>query len=102
MKEMTTQTCPICGAAVEPYPRYPKYVCSDCRNRASDFNGRKLLFYNASFSGGYIAYYADGDGKEEYNSHDCYIDGIRCKADEARFGGIVIEVFSTTLCTDKP
>jgi hypothetical protein len=89
---MTTQTCPICGTAVKPHLRYPKYVCSDCRNIASDVNGRKLLFYNESFSGGYIVYYADSNDKEEYNSHDCYINGIKCRADEARFGGIVIEV----------
>ncbi len=28
IKEMTTQNCPICGTAVKPYPRYPKYVCN--------------------------------------------------------------------------
>jgi len=39
---------------------------------------------------------ADGDSKEEYKSHDCYIDGIKCRADEARFGGIVIEVVQAT------
>ncbi|BAZ18833.1 hypothetical protein NIES4071_107180 (plasmid) [Calothrix sp. NIES-4071] len=86
------QICPICDAAVEPNSRYPKYICSDCRKKASDINGKKLVFYNESFSGGYIAYYADSNGKEKYNSHDCYIDGIQCIANEARFGGIVIEV----------
>jgi hypothetical protein len=42
--------------------------------------------------GGYVAYYWDSNNAEEYNSHECYIDGIKCWADEARFGGIVIEV----------
>lgn len=89
---MTIQTCPICKTTVEAYPRYPKYVCNDCYKRATSITGRKLVFYNVSMSGGYIAYYADNDNKEEYKSHDCYIDGIKCRADEARFGGIVIEV----------
>ena len=89
---MTTQTCPICKTTVTPYPRYPKYVCNDCYKRATNITGRKLVFYNVSMSGGYIAYYADSDNKEEYKSYDCYIDGIKCRADEARFGGIVIEV----------
>lgn len=89
---MTTQTCPICKTTVTPYPRYPKYVCNDCYERATNISGRKLVFYNVSISGGYIAYYADSDNKEEYKSHDCYIDAIKCRADEARFGGIVIEV----------
>lgn len=89
---MTTQTCPICKTTVTPSSRYPKYVCNDCYERASNITGRKLAFYNVSISGGYIAYYADSDNKEEYKSYDCYIDGIKCRADEARFGGIVIEV----------
>ncbi|MBW4425221.1 MAG: hypothetical protein KME50_12395 [Nostoc desertorum CM1-VF14] len=29
--------------------------------------------------------------KENYNSHICYIEGVKCWADEARFGGIVVE-----------
>ena len=89
---MTAQACPICNTVVELYSRYPKYVCQDCYRRATDINGRKLHFSNVSISGGYIAYYADSNDKEEYRSHDCYIDGIKCRADEARFGGIVIEV----------
>jgi hypothetical protein len=42
-----------------------------------------------SLSGGYAARYADTG--EPYSSHACYIDGLPCWADEARFGGIVIE-----------
>ncbi|TVQ09222.1 MAG: ADP-ribosylglycohydrolase family protein [Balneolaceae bacterium] len=36
-----------------------------------------------------MAEYADSG--EAYNSRVCYIDGIECRAGEARFGGIVIE-----------
>jgi hypothetical protein len=39
-------------------------------------------------SGGFAARYADTG--EEYASHECFVDGIKCHADEARFGGIVI------------
>lgn len=89
--KMTTETCPICNTTVELFPRYPRYVCSDCCKKATDINGRKLRFYNVSMSGGYIAYYADSNDKEEYESHDCYIDTVKCRADEAYLGGIVIE-----------
>ncbi|OCQ91711.1 hypothetical protein BCD67_09425 [Oscillatoriales cyanobacterium USR001] len=89
---MTSQICPICNASVHPFPRYPKYICEDCRKKATDMNGRRLNFYNESMFGGYVAYYWDSNNAEEYNSHECYIDGIKCWADEARFGGIVIEV----------
>lgn len=40
-------------------------------------------------SGGFEAIVADT--KEEYPSHICYIEGVECWADEARFGGIVIQ-----------
>jgi hypothetical protein len=52
-------------------------------------DGRPLKFFNVGMSGGFIAQYAD-TGKE-YGSHECFVSGIRCHADEARFGGIVIE-----------
>lgn len=42
-------------------------------------------------SGGFIAGYADNG--EEHGQHICYIDGIKCWADEARFGGIVIQIY---------
>lgn len=86
------QHCPICSKPVEPSERYPRYVCQECASRASSHEGRALEFHNVSFSGGFAAKYADS-GKE-YLSHDCYIDGIKCYADEARFGGIVIQVNS--------
>ena len=60
-----------------------------CFDKTVDSNNRKLNFCNIGLSGGYIATYADSN--EEYMSHDCYINGVKCYADEARFGGIVIE-----------
>jgi len=43
-------------------------------------------------SGGYGAKYADSG--EEYLSQDCYIEGRPCCADEARFGGIVVQILN--------
>jgi hypothetical protein len=40
-------------------------------------------------TGGFIAQYADTG--ESYPSHECYVDGVRCHADEGHFGGIVIQ-----------
>jgi hypothetical protein len=83
------QTCPICQQTVKPSERYPRYVCNDCAAQATSLEGRKLAFFNESLSGGYLAKYADTN--EPYDSHDCYIRGIHCHADEHRFGGIVIQ-----------
>ena len=83
------QFCPICAAAVAVSPRYPNYLCPRCAALASSADGRPLNFYNESFSGGFLAFYADTN--EIYDSHICFVEGIECRADEARFGGIVIE-----------
>jgi hypothetical protein len=48
-----------------------------------------LTFSNEDMAGGFIAQHADTG--ELYPSHECYLDGILCYADEGHFGGIVIQ-----------
>ncbi|NTU61969.1 MAG: hypothetical protein HGB05_00885 [Chloroflexi bacterium] len=84
------QFCPICGAPVAPMARYPRYECATCAAKAVAPVGRPLRFFNVSLSGGFGAEYADTG--EPYDSSICYIDGVKCMVDEARFGGIVIQV----------
>jgi hypothetical protein len=86
-----TQTCPLCSAELPFSQRYPGYLCDSCAEKAVDETDRKLLFYNVSMSGGFAACYADT--KEEREGHICYIDDIKCWVNEARFGGIVIQVY---------
>ncbi len=88
-------TCPLCRAPLPFNPRYLRAVCSACVRRACDAEGRLLDFYNTDFGGGYRAVYREGG--EEYNSHDCFIDGYSCRADEARFGGIVVQMCESDL-----
>ena len=85
-----TQQCPICSKPVEPSQRYPRYVCRKCASKPSSQDGRVLIFYNENMWAGFGAKYADNG--EKYLSHDCYINGVKCFADEAYFGGIVIQV----------
>jgi hypothetical protein len=80
---------PICGRHLRPIQRHPSYVCQHCAAKATDSDGRQIEFFNTDFSGGYGARYVDNG--EPYNSHICYIKDELCRADEARFGGIVIE-----------
>lgn len=86
----TVHACPICGTALNLNPRYPRCVCDACVAKAVAPNGRPLSFSNLGASGGYSARYADNGAK--YLSHDCLISGVRCRADEAHFGGIVVEI----------
>lgn len=88
--ETNKQYCPICNTEVVLYPRYPKYVCNECFNKATDKDGRKVTYENTYFMGyGCKGIYLDT--REKYNNNICFIDGYQCIAGEARFGGIVIE-----------
>ena len=87
---MKTHQCPICNSSLKYFERYPNYICPQCAAKATDKSGRLVSFGNEGFWGGFEGCYVDNG--EEYNSHTCYVDGIECNADEAKFGGIVIEV----------
>ena len=81
--------CPICSTPVKDRVRYPREICFPCCDKACDDKGRILAFGNTSFGGGFEAEVLET--KEISSNHICYIDGIECWADEARFGGIVIQ-----------
>lgn len=89
-----SHACPICAAALEPMARYPRYICEACAARATAADGRLLAFANQGFSGDFAACYTDSG--DPYDNHACWIDGIACHADEARFGGIVIEALGSS------
>jgi hypothetical protein len=77
---------PICSVLVQHQPRYPDAVCVGCQSKACDSQGQKLTFLNLSMSSGFEAVFADT--KKRHPNHICFIDGVECWADEARFGGI--------------
>ena len=57
--------------------------------KATDEQGRPLTFSNTSPTGGFEAVIrATGETR---HSHICYVEGRGCWADEARFGGIVVQ-----------
>lgn len=85
-------TCPICGTEQPALPRYPGYLCRSCVSRAATEDGRPLVLVNTSEAGGFAARYAD-DGElceEATVTHEVYVDGRHCRADESRLGGIVV------------
>lgn len=85
-----THDCPICRAKVLHSERYPAQVCSKCSVRICDADGREISFMTWSFAGGLVGTYCDTGAR--YSETFCYIDGIKCRAEEDRFGrGIIIE-----------
>jgi hypothetical protein len=85
--------CPVCNKVVVVNPRYPLYVCEDCINKYDtlDINDNPILFQNASMSGGIRALRIIDGKQEEIYSYECYVNKIKCIAQEHRFGGIVIQ-----------
>ncbi|MEO9090815.1 MAG: hypothetical protein ABI247_10850 [Rhodanobacter sp.] len=72
--------CPICGASLDPVPRYPRYVCADCATKAVVADGRRLQFSNLDMSGGFVAGFAPTG--ENHSSYACWIERTSCHADE--------------------
>lgn len=82
-----TIPCPICDKPRMFSARYPKAVCNTCSRKTKTINGDTIEFYNTSICGGF-------EGRVNgVITHDgtCYIEGKKCWADEARFGGIVVQ-----------
>jgi predicted amidophosphoribosyltransferase len=91
MNEHNAQ-CPLCSQPVEYWERYPGLLCEQCSKKTTDKHGKLVSFHNESISGGCLGVYQDNE--EPYENEYCYVDGVKCIADEHRFGGIVIQVAS--------
>lgn len=76
--------------------RYPKYICGDCYGKAADKSGRALSLYNGDHGYGFKAHFTDDNtvAEEVTKSQVVYVDGNRCWADEARFGGVVVQLLA--------
>lgn len=86
------QYCANCHQLTHFSARYPKHICRKCRQLVTDQAGRKVAFYNTEMMGyGCQGYYKDSKAKEKYDSNICYIGQQQFYAQEARFGGIVIQ-----------
>jgi hypothetical protein len=81
--------CPVCSAPALASPRYPRRLCPACVAEAADPEGRRLVFGNADLSGGLEAKYADIG--ETYAGDLCLVRGIRCRAQEGKFGGVIVQ-----------
>ncbi len=91
---MTTR-CFICSSnSSNPLSsRYPSIACRSCIKMAVDSYGKNVRFENVDAFGGFVAIHCDQNENiiRKDEDHICFINGIACYADEARFGGIVIK-----------
>lgn len=67
--------------------------------QAEDGAGRRLVFFNAFILGGFAWAYADAPQAlhEAHAQVICLLHGRPVAAQEARFGGIVVQPFSDSL-----
>lgn len=101
-KKQEMHSCPLCAGHLLYFtPRYPKAICSKCSDsEIKDSDNNLVSFHNIDLTGGFISRHIinnhDNDNVVEKAEHICWINNstkdIKCYADEARFGGIVIQV----------
>jgi hypothetical protein len=84
--------CPICGAPAKGSPRNANSLCPACVLELTDAVGRPLHYQNTGLSGGLEARYADNGAT--YAGIECFVRGLRCRAEEHRFGGVVVQLAS--------
>jgi hypothetical protein len=90
---MQTIECLVCNQSFLGYERYPRMVCSECFEKTVDSKGKRVVFRNGMNGFGFESHHYDKKGNVTIKSdHICYIDNKKCYADEARMGGIVIEL----------
>lgn len=78
-------------------PRYPRGVCSACQNTGMfDKDGNPIDFFNIDAGGGFMSITVVNDKKVRGENHQCFIRGHECRAEEGRFGGIVVQLVATT------
>lgn len=87
------QYCSNCKETVAYNARYPKYICEACVAKLTDNNGRQIVYYNTELMGhGCQGYYKNTIPIEKFNSNLGYIDSNVFYAQEAYFGGIVVQL----------
>lgn len=97
---MDSTTCPICKTMMDTTPgRYFNVVCNECIDVYDmiDQNGNNITFGNLDYNGGFKSVTTLENGEQIVGSNNiCYINGFKCIAQEARFGGIIIQCFENT------
>lgn len=84
--------CPACDGPGRESERYPAAVCEACEKRVVDQFGNRIELYNESFSGGLrIVAGSTVHTGAEAEALPLFIDRIECRAQEHRFGGVVVQ-----------
>ncbi len=80
--------CPICDGEGLGLARYPRAICSMCAKQATTRDGRAVEFFNEGMGGGLCARLVET--QQWIDDYECLVNGVRCRAEEARMGGVVV------------
>jgi hypothetical protein len=85
--------CPICRGPGRKSERYPAALCESCQSFLFDANGNPVELYNEDFSGGLkiVSPLFTRTGSQAEGIPLYAKNGIECRAQEHRFGGIVVQ-----------
>ena len=74
--------------------RYPRMICGDCNKPENirDSRGNSVIYENEDIYGGIVSIHNINGTNIKGNDYYCFVKNIACYAQEARFGGIVIQV----------
>jgi hypothetical protein len=98
---MSEQKCPICEKVQQESQRYPHYLCAECVDLATDETGVQVKVINSDLMGtGIQVLNKETEAKtnvwlDEYERAKVFVKGVPCYAQEAHFGGIVIQPVKT-------
>ena len=84
---MNSTKCPLCKTEILKSSRYPKRLCCECSDKTYTAKDEKIDFYNEGITGGFYSLVNNVKGE----IHECYVNNIKCYAEEGRFGGIIIQ-----------
>lgn len=89
--------CPHCKNEKLKFSMYPASLCPDCSAKEKFARtGERVEFCNQGMHGGFKVLMYDKENRvvaenNDCSSFECYIDGNKYYASEAKFGGIVIK-----------
>ena len=84
---------------IEHFDRYPNYICGDCVSKLVDVNDVPIRAQNETLLGtGLAAWLLDGETGNSDKldpiasmTGQAYCYGVMCKAEEAYFGGVIVQ-----------
>ena len=88
----TIKFCPICQIEMNYFERYPNSICGAHYNECVDSNGNHVTYENVDEFGGLVSCHTIENKIVRRNDNTCFVRGIKCSVEEARIGGIVIQV----------